>query len=64
MILFSTFKQSIMQAKVDSLLGERLLDDTEKFFANNKKMRAMINNYNPSLNKNIKPSSKQRSSIY
>ena len=64
MILFSTFKQSIMKAKVDSLLGERLLDDTEKFFANNKKMRAMINNYNPSLNKNIKPSSKQRSSIY
>lgn len=66
--MLSTFNISIKQAKVDAIIGDKLLEDTEKFFKNNRALRKMINEYNPSLEQSTKnPSSSRRkrtSSIY
>lgn len=55
--MFSSFRHSIIQAKVGVLMGEKLLDDTEIFFKNTRALKKMINQYNPSTktsNKKVK----------
>ena len=39
----SSFRQAIKQTKVDSILGDKLLQDTERFFLHNKTLRKTLN---------------------
>jgi hypothetical protein len=58
--MISTFRHSVEQTKIDALIGEKLLADTEKFFKNNEELRTMLKEYTPSLKQSIKRSNKRR----
>lgn len=47
--MFSSFKYAINQAKVDSLVGDKLLDETEKFFKHTQEVKSYINKPKSSL---------------
>lgn len=61
-MMMSSLRYSIEQTKIDALVGEKLLQDTEQFFRNNKALRNMINEYTPSVKRVRKTSAKRAAS--
>jgi len=47
--MISTFRQVVKQTKMDALRADMLLEDTERFFKNNRKLKTMINKPKTSL---------------
>ncbi len=61
--MISSFNYAAEQIKADAFVGEKLFEDTEKFFSNNKLLRTILRE-NSAVNKPKAPAKKIRSTIY
>ncbi len=64
--MIPSFRRSIEKTKIDSIMAEKLLEDTEKFFENTEALRSKLYKYispsMPSINK--KSNTRVKSHIY